>query len=196
MLVDDDEHIVDSSFDSNLSFMSSLLQSSKYRSQAYAHYDSNNHRQLTWDMSVYLPAMCGVLVLGIGDSMASLVGVWVGRLKWFNINRTVEGTAAAITSIMGFTYCMVRGFQFVNEIMLGGSLIILDPVRDTATSWRMTELACECALSDSLLCVCVCLMFVNRIGLVSSYRLSSLVYSKHSHCRLTIFSYRFSTMPR
>ncbi|GAA5872782.1 hypothetical protein JCM16303_006830 [Sporobolomyces ruberrimus] len=42
----------------------------------------------------------GVLVLGIGDSLASIVGKLVGRVRWPGTNKTVEGTAAFVVSIM------------------------------------------------------------------------------------------------
>ncbi|GAA6007175.1 hypothetical protein JCM11491_003031 [Sporobolomyces phaffii] len=42
----------------------------------------------------------GVLVLGIGDSLASIVGKLVGRVRWPGTQKTVEGTAAFVVSIM------------------------------------------------------------------------------------------------
>ncbi|GAA5954161.1 hypothetical protein JCM21900_006948 [Sporobolomyces salmonicolor] len=42
----------------------------------------------------------GVLVLGIGDSLASIVGKLVGRVRWPGTSKTVEGTGAFIVSIV------------------------------------------------------------------------------------------------
>ncbi|GAA5975779.1 hypothetical protein JCM10908_005278 [Rhodotorula pacifica] len=44
----------------------------------------------------------GVLVLGIGDSLASIIGKLWGRTRWPGTNKTVEGTVAFITSV---TFC-------------------------------------------------------------------------------------------
>ncbi|KAM0750308.1 hypothetical protein T439DRAFT_249873 [Meredithblackwellia eburnea MCA 4105] len=42
----------------------------------------------------------GVLILGIGDAMASVVGKLIGRLRWPGTSKTVEGTIAFVVSIM------------------------------------------------------------------------------------------------
>ncbi|GAA5882008.1 hypothetical protein JCM3774_003239 [Rhodotorula dairenensis] len=44
----------------------------------------------------------GVLVLGIGDSLASIIGKLWGRKRWPGTSKTVEGTIAFITSV---TFC-------------------------------------------------------------------------------------------
>ncbi|KAM0788224.1 hypothetical protein ACM66B_001379 [Microbotryomycetes sp. NB124-2] len=41
----------------------------------------------------------GVLVLGVGDAMASIVGKHFGRVRWPSSPKTVEGTAAFVLSI-------------------------------------------------------------------------------------------------
>ncbi|GAA6024759.1 hypothetical protein JCM10207_008888 [Rhodosporidiobolus poonsookiae] len=43
----------------------------------------------------------GVLVLGIGDSMASIIGKLLGRHRWPGTPKTVEGTLALILSVVG-----------------------------------------------------------------------------------------------
>ncbi|CBQ69732.1 conserved hypothetical protein [Sporisorium reilianum SRZ2] len=48
----------------------------------------------------------GVLVLGIGDSLASVVGRRYGRLYWPGSSKTVEGTAAFVTSIMASAWLL------------------------------------------------------------------------------------------
>ena len=42
----------------------------------------------------------GVVVLGMGDAVASVVGVHVGRCRWPGTRKTVEGTAAAAASML------------------------------------------------------------------------------------------------
>jgi dolichol kinase len=56
-----------------------------------------------------LTLLSGVLTVGIGDSAASFVGSKWGVHKWFNAEKTVEGTIACILSqvcvILGLTCC-------------------------------------------------------------------------------------------
>lgn len=40
----------------------------------------------------------GVLILGIGDMMASFIGVLYGKHRWNGLNKTIEGTIAAFLS--------------------------------------------------------------------------------------------------
>jgi dolichol kinase len=48
-----------------------------------------------------LGPLLGVLILGVGDTMASLVGVYMGKNKWsYKTKKTVEGTIGAITSVL------------------------------------------------------------------------------------------------
>ncbi|GAA6051494.1 hypothetical protein JCM3770_004561 [Rhodotorula araucariae] len=42
----------------------------------------------------------GVLVLGVGDSLASIVGKLAGRTRWPGTTKTLEGTAAFISSVV------------------------------------------------------------------------------------------------
>ncbi|TNY21389.1 dolichol kinase [Rhodotorula diobovata] len=42
----------------------------------------------------------GVLVLGVGDSLASIVGKLVGRTRWPGTTKTLEGTAAFVSSVV------------------------------------------------------------------------------------------------
>jgi len=43
----------------------------------------------------------GLVVLGMGDAVASVVGVHVGRVRWPTTRKTVEGSAAAAASMLG-----------------------------------------------------------------------------------------------
>ena len=42
----------------------------------------------------------GVIVLGIGDAMASLVGVYAGRTRWPRSQKTLEGSGAALVAML------------------------------------------------------------------------------------------------
>ncbi|KAI9332127.1 hypothetical protein DFJ73DRAFT_855980 [Zopfochytrium polystomum] len=66
----------------------------------------------------------GIIVLGIGDSMASIVGYRIGKTKWLNSSKSVEGTVAFCTSVflcfmmMDFTLRGVAQLLFVS-VMTG-----------------------------------------------------------------------------
>jgi hypothetical protein len=44
------------------------------------------------DVHFLLPYL-GVLLVGLGDSFASLAGMYLGRIKWPHTKKTVEGAA-------------------------------------------------------------------------------------------------------
>jgi dolichol kinase len=96
-----------------------------------------------------------------------LVGVWVGRIRWFGTKRTVEGTLAAILSIFFFTYAMVLVMQFINVQLFQGLLIIIEPVSGTLTNTICMTLMSDvsCSLSSPRVPLCRC-----RIGCDSSCR--------------------------
>ncbi|GAA5929602.1 dolichol kinase [Sporobolomyces koalae] len=60
----------------------------------------------------------GVLVLGIGDSLASIVGKLTGCVRWPGTSKTVEGTAAFVLSIM-VSACFLRLAGLVEPFSLG-----------------------------------------------------------------------------
>lgn len=57
----------------------------------------------------------GLISLGIGDSMASLVGVYYGKSKWPYRNKTYVGTLACWISMIVF--CHLLGFD-VNCLLI------------------------------------------------------------------------------
>ena len=83
---------------------------------------------LVFDLPLYLPALAGVLMLGIGDSMASLVGVWLGRHRWFGSSRSLEGTAAAVLSICATVFALTQMLHLLNTMFFDSAWIIVDPV--------------------------------------------------------------------
>eukprot|EP01132_Coremiostelium_polycephalum_P000419 gene419-531_t len=46
----------------------------------------------------FLSAFSGLLTIGVGDTMASYVGVKIGRTKWFGTSKSLEGTIAGALS--------------------------------------------------------------------------------------------------
>jgi dolichol kinase len=51
------------------------------------------------DVHFLLPYL-GVLLVGLGDSFASLAGMYLGRIKWPHTKKTVEGTMAAVAVVL------------------------------------------------------------------------------------------------
>ena len=46
--------------------------------------------------------LAGLLVLGVGDAIASVVGVLVGRTRWPGTRKTVEGSTAALCTMLAW----------------------------------------------------------------------------------------------
>lgn len=63
----------------------------------------------TFNMSVsQVSVYAGVLSVGIGDAIASLVGRGIGRLKWPGSDKTIEGSVASLGSQIITLYCLYR----------------------------------------------------------------------------------------
>merc|ERR1739838_465762 len=60
-----------------------------------------------------LIALSGLAVTGLGDAVASYIGVHYGRHRWHGSKKTMEGTAAMILSIFFFqAFCLwIVGFH-------------------------------------------------------------------------------------
>ncbi|KAJ1660292.1 hypothetical protein IWQ61_000753 [Dispira simplex] len=59
-----------------------------------------------------LSNLAGILTLGIGDAMASVVGQWIGWYRWPGSKKTVEGTVAFAASV----YLASMSLSFANVI--------------------------------------------------------------------------------
>jgi len=79
-----------------------------------------------------LPGVSGILALGVGDTMASIVGYRYGKIHWPKSKKTVEGTGGFIASILIFVlitslfysygYNMIQWVKFVLFVILTGLL--------------------------------------------------------------------------
>ena len=76
--------------------------------------------------------LAGVTVLGVGDAMASAVGIAAGRTRWPGTRKTVEGTAA------GWASCM---------LLLAALLLPHHPLSTEARGWAGV------AAATALVCV-------------------------------------------
>ena len=61
----------------------------------------------------------GVVVLGMGDAVASVVGIHLGRCRWPGTRKTVEGTAAAAASMLLLLLLLRRLLQGGHTEWLG-----------------------------------------------------------------------------
>ncbi len=64
---------------------------------------------MKWFFGVY--SSVGIIVLGIGDALAAVVGTRFGKFRWPGTNKTFEGSFAAILSCIVFYY-LVFGVYF------------------------------------------------------------------------------------
>ncbi|XP_011305240.1 dolichol kinase [Fopius arisanus] len=65
-----------------------------------------------------LPLLSGVLTVGIGDSVASVVGTKWGKTKWADSDKSVEGTVACILSQLIFVYAFAALGLIPNYVTL------------------------------------------------------------------------------
>ncbi|KAJ2513156.1 dolichol kinase [Coemansia sp. RSA 2049] len=63
--------------------------------------------------SIAVACLAGVLALGLADTAASLVGMWVGRVRWPGTAKTIEGTA-------GFVVCLAVAAVLVDALAPSG----------------------------------------------------------------------------
>lgn len=70
----------------------------------------------------YDKAFAGVIVLGIGDSFAAIVGKTIGKIQLFGQKKTLEGLLAFLASSMAF----VKVFNWVAERNNENAMLELD----------------------------------------------------------------------
>lgn len=61
----------------------------------------------------YLPALSGLITLGIGDSAASIIGTYAGKHRWFNSKKTIEGTVGMSIAMMAFVFVLKSTMNFL-----------------------------------------------------------------------------------
>ncbi len=62
--------------------------------------------------------------LGVGDSLASIVGKKVGRMHWKGTNKTIEGTVAFIVGTTFISWILQRYFNYFSTIDILKILVI------------------------------------------------------------------------
>jgi dolichol kinase len=62
--------------------------------------DDHGSRGLLSSAALAAAPYAGLVVLGVGDSVASLVGVHFGRTRWPHSRKTIEGSAAAVGAML------------------------------------------------------------------------------------------------
>ena len=75
------------------------------------------------EVSEVLIPFSGLLTVGIGDSAAAVVGSSIGRRKWLNSNKTIEGSVAAYFSMLAFSFLIQ--FYKTGEFVSGKPLFLL-----------------------------------------------------------------------
>jgi signal transduction protein with GAF and PtsI domain len=56
--------------------------------------------------------------------------VLLGRRRWFGSSRTLEGTAAAVLSILAFAFGITAAMHAINEAAFDGRMVIIEPVSE------------------------------------------------------------------
>ncbi|XP_076104228.1 dolichol kinase-like isoform X1 [Mytilus galloprovincialis] len=82
------------------------------------------------DISVY----AGVISVGIGDAMASVIGSKIGRVKWPGSSKTVEGSLASLLSQIVTLYCL----QYTGKVESSWTFITLIAVTITTVLEAVT----------------------------------------------------------
>jgi dolichol kinase len=58
-----------------------------------------------------LAQLSGIISVGIGDSMASIIGSNIGHYQWFGRKRTLEGSIAGLLA----QFIFISGLWFLSE---------------------------------------------------------------------------------
>ncbi|KAJ3212812.1 hypothetical protein HDU67_003617 [Dinochytrium kinnereticum] len=80
-------------------------------------YFLNGEEPFLWiPQRVAIGGLSGILTLGIGDTMASVMGQTFGKHKWFQTSKTIEGTVAFVISLACSDIAI--SFFFYSELTL------------------------------------------------------------------------------
>ncbi|KAI8913633.1 hypothetical protein EDD86DRAFT_172999, partial [Gorgonomyces haynaldii] len=67
---------------------------------------------------IVLQRLCGILSIGVGDALASTVGKAIGRTKWKDRRKSVEGTCAFVFGV-GLSFILLESYLGVNTMHSG-----------------------------------------------------------------------------
>jgi dolichol kinase len=95
------------------------------------------------DVHFLLPYL-GVLLVGLGDSFASLAGMYLGRIKWPHTKKTVEGTMAAVAVVLlaGLLLSLLYPFVSLSFGQVGLVSCLSSPLSAIA---RLTTILLPCS---------------------------------------------------
>lgn len=75
------------------------------------------HLPSEWFLEKHVPALAGLLMLGVGDTAASFVGVKYGRVRWPQSTKTLEGSLGAVVCVMFALALSFAGFVLVRHCL-------------------------------------------------------------------------------
>jgi dolichol kinase len=73
-------------------------------------------------------AVCGVVVIGVGDSMAAIIGSQIGRTRWARNNRTMEGSLAMLFSTILAFFALAPTLDALSVLRVSVSVAIMEAV--------------------------------------------------------------------
>ena len=62
------------------------------------------------DHSLQMTPHAGYIILGLGDAMAAIIGIYYGKTKWENQKRTVEGSLGFFFTTLA-TFCILFPYK-------------------------------------------------------------------------------------
>ncbi len=79
------------------------------------HY-SNIRFRFPTSADFYMTTLCGVVLLGMGDTMASIIGLQFGKTKWYEgTKKSIEGTLGAFLSVTLMQFIVVLVEIYLHE---------------------------------------------------------------------------------
>ncbi|KAJ6254025.1 dolichol kinase [Anaeramoeba flamelloides] len=68
----------------------------------------------------------GIIAIGIGDSIASIVGKKIGKIRWYKTPKTVEGTLSAIIACTLFSMLILNDYNLLKLFFVWSLLFLLE----------------------------------------------------------------------